>query len=51
MTSYLEQAEGKDFTDLVENEDFQRDLVRFFSGSRYGMSAEEIQDLGPQGLA
>lgn len=51
MTSYLEQVEGKDFTDLVENEDFQRDLVRFFSGSRYGMSAEEIQDLGPQGLA
>jgi hypothetical protein len=51
MTSYLEEAEGKDFTDLVENQDFQRDLVRFFSGSRYGMSREEIQELGPQGLA
>jgi hypothetical protein len=51
MTSYLEQVEGKDFTDLVENEDFQRDLVRFFSGSRYGMSTGEIQELGPQGLA
>lgn len=51
MTSYLDQAEGSDFLELAENPDFQRDLVRFFSGSRYGMTQEEIQELGPQGLA
>lgn len=50
MSSYLEEVEGKDFIDLVENEDFQRDLVRFFSGSRYGYTREEIEELGPQGL-
>ena len=51
MTSYLEEVEGKDFTDLAQNPDFQRDLVRYFSGSRYGMSREEMEELGPQGLA
>jgi len=51
MTSYLEEVEGRDFTDLAQNPDFQRDLVRFFSGSRYGMSREEMEELGPQGLA
>jgi hypothetical protein len=52
MTSYLEEeVEEKKFMDLAENPDFQRDLIRFFSGSRYGMSREEIAELGPQGLA
>lgn len=51
MTSYLEEVEGKDFTELAQNPDFQKDLVRFFSGSRYGMSREEMEELGPQGLA
>jgi hypothetical protein len=52
MTSYLEEeVEEKKFLDLADNPDFQRDLVRFFSGSRYGMSREEIAEAGPQGLA
>jgi hypothetical protein len=51
MSDYLEQVEGKKFLDLVDDENFQRDLVRFFSGSRYGFTREEIEELGPQGLA
>lgn len=51
MSDYLQDVEGKKFTDLVNDENFQRDLVRFFSGDRYGYSLEEIQELGPQGLA
>lgn len=51
MANYLEEAEGKYFTDLVQDTDFQRDLVRFFTGSRYGMSLDEVKELGPQGLA
>lgn len=51
MANYLEEAEGKYFTDLVQDVDFQKDLVRFFTGSRYGMSVDEVKELGPQGLA
>lgn len=51
MTTYLEGAEDKSFIDLADNQDFQKDLVRFFSGSRYKMSREEINKAGPQGLA
>jgi len=51
MANYLEEVEGKDFTDLTKNPDFQEDLVRFFTGSRYGMPIDEVKKLGPQGLA
>ena len=30
--SYVEQAEGKYFDDLLNNEEFQEDLKKFFSG-------------------
>ena len=30
--SYVEQAEGKYFDDLLDNEEFQEDLKKFFSG-------------------
>jgi hypothetical protein len=51
MANYLEEVDGKYFTDLVQDQDFQKDLVRFFRGSRYGMSNEELKELGPNGLA
>lgn len=51
MANYLEEVDGKDFTDLVDNPDFQTDLIRFFKGARYGMNKDEIMELGPQGLA
>jgi hypothetical protein len=51
MGNYVDEVEGKYFTDLSKDIDFQKDLVRFFSGSRYSMSIDEIKELGPQGLA
>jgi hypothetical protein len=51
MGSYIEEADGKYFTDFVKNPEFQKDLVKFFSGSRYGMTAEEMKELGANGLA
>ena len=32
--SYVEQAEGKYFNELLEQEEFQEDLKSFFSGGR-----------------
>lgn len=51
MAKYIEKAEGKYFTDFVDDPEFQKDLVRFFSGGRYQMSKDEMKQLGPQGLA
>jgi hypothetical protein len=51
MTKYFENAEGQRFLDLTDNGDFQRDLVTFFSGSRYRMSPQEIEEAGPTELA
>lgn len=51
MGNYIEEAEGKNFTDFVNDPNFQTDLVKFFSGSRYGMTGDEMKELGPQGLA
>ena len=50
MGSYLEEVDGKYLTDFTSNPEFQRDLVRFFRGSRYGMTAEEMKELGAEGL-
>ena len=49
--SYFEKAEGRKFNELVSDPDMQKDLVRFFTGSRYKYSMDEIKELGPAGLA
>jgi hypothetical protein len=51
MSDYLKEVEGKDFTDLASNPDFQKDLLKFFTGSRYSMSRKELQKLTPKELA
>jgi hypothetical protein len=50
MANYLEEVEGKYFTDLKENPEFQKDLVQFFKGSRYGLTVSEMKELGAEGL-
>ena len=51
MESYLDGVEEKDFTSLVENEDFKKDLVRFFRGDRYEYSDKDLNEKGFDGLA
>lgn len=51
MTSYLENIEEKNFMDLVKEDDFKVDLVRFFSGGRYNMSKAEMKEQGFEKLA
>ena len=51
MTSYLENIEEKNFMDLVKEDDFKVDLVRFFSGGRYNMSKREMKEQGFEKLA
>ena len=43
--SYVQEAEGKYFTDLLDNEEFQQDLKNFFSGGRYNYSPEQLDDV------
>jgi len=42
--SYLENAEGKYFNELLDNEEFQQDLKAFFSGGRYNYTSEQLED-------
>ena len=42
--SYVEQAEGKYFNELLEQEEFQEDLKSFFSGGRYNYTPEQLED-------
>ena len=51
MGSYLEEVDGKDFMELKDNPEFQKDLVLFFRSSRYGLSVDEMKELGADGLA
>lgn len=51
MANYLEAVDGKYFTDLANDVDFQKDMVKFFTGSRYGMSIDEIKEYTPTELA
>lgn len=48
---YYEKAEGNLFIDLADDPEMQADLVRFFSGKRYGMTKEELLATTPQQLA
>ena len=47
---YTKKAEDATFTDLKDDREFQIDLVRFFSGGRYNMSREEMEEVGMEGL-
>lgn len=49
--SYYEKAEGRKFNELVSDPEMQKDLVRFFTGSRYKYTMDDIKELGPAGLA
>jgi hypothetical protein len=49
--SYFEKAEGKKFNSLVNDADMQKDLINFFTGSRYKYSMDDIKEMGPEGLA
>jgi len=51
VTSYLENIEEKNFMDLLKEDDFKVDLVRFFSGGRYNMSKAEMKEQGFEKLA
>jgi len=42
--SYVEQAEGKYFNELLEQEEFQEDLKSFFSGGRYNYTPEQLKN-------
>lgn len=43
--SYVQEAEGKYFTDFLDNEEFQQDLKDFFSGGRYNYTPEQLEDV------
>jgi len=43
--SYVQEAEGKYFTEFLDNEEFQQDLKDFFSGGRYNYTPEQLEDV------
>lgn len=43
--SYVQEAEGKYFTDFLDNEEFQQDLKDFFSGGRYNYTPEQLENV------
>lgn len=47
---YFERTEGKKFNEMVNDPEFQSDLIKFFTSSRYNYSKEDIMELGPEGL-
>jgi len=46
MNDYTQDAKGKTIVDLKENQDFQKDLVRFLSSSRKNYSTDELRKKG-----
>lgn len=50
MVEYINKAPDTDFVNLVEDDDFKRDLVRFFSGGRYKYTKDEMREIGFDGL-
>lgn len=51
MTEYISKAEDNYFVDLIGDETFEEDLVKFFTGGRYNYTQKEIEKLGAEGLA
>jgi hypothetical protein len=49
--SYLNNLDGKYFNELVDNQDFKKDLESFFTGGRYNHSREYLDERGVEGLA
>jgi hypothetical protein len=47
---YTQRAYDSSFMDLKDDKEFQVDLVRFFSGGRYNLSREEMEEVGMDGL-
>ena len=50
MADYIKKAPDSKFVDLVDDIEFKKDLVRFFSGGRYMYSKEEMKERGYEGL-
>ena len=50
MSTYVQKAPDSSFIDLVEDDDFKRDLVRFFSGGRYKYTKDQIKEMGFENL-
>jgi len=50
MVDYINKAPDTDFVNLTEDDDFKRDLVRFFSGGRYKYTKDEMREIGFDGL-
>jgi hypothetical protein len=50
MAGYIDKAPDTNFVDLVEDDDFKRDLVRFFSGGRYKYTKDQMREIGFEGL-
>ena len=50
MVSYIDNSAETDFVDLVEDVEFKKDLIRFFSGGRYSYTPEEMRKKGFDGL-
>lgn len=48
--SYYDKAVGNTLMDLTEDVEFQKDMLRFFSSDRYGMSKEELSAMTPADL-
>ena len=51
MAEYINKATDGAFLDLVEDKEFQKDLVQFFTGGRYNYTEEDYRKKGIEGLA
>lgn len=51
MADYIDKATDGVFLDLVEDQEFQKDLVRFFTGGRYNYTEKDFNEKGIEGLA
>lgn len=51
MAEYINKATDGAFLDLVEDKEFQKDLVQFFTGGRYNYTEEDYRKKGVEGLA
>ena len=50
MADYIKKSSETKFVDLVEDREFKKDLVRFFTGGRYNYSQEEMEERGFEAL-
>lgn len=50
MADYINKAPDTNFVDLTEDDEFKKDLVRFFSGGRYKYTKDQMKEIGFDGL-